>query len=120
MSEEMTKLEKVIKGLEHCTREVTDAFVNECSMCPYKPTNDDEKNCVGRTQKDALELLKEQEQKNGMTPFDVLDAISCAYDGKQIFFQQENGMIYDRYEAEYVTLEEAVYRMARRVSCDEA
>ena len=38
---------------------VIDAFVDECSMCPYKPTNDDEKNCVDRTQRDALELLKE-------------------------------------------------------------
>ena len=53
-----------------------------------------------------------------LTPFDVLEIISSSYGGKQIFFQQDNGMIYDRYEGDYVTLEEAVYRMARRVGDD--
>lgn len=53
-----------------------------------------------------------------MTAFEVLDAISSSYGGKQIFFQEKNGMIYDRYKAEYITLEEAVYRMARMVGDD--
>ena len=57
--------------------------------------------------------------RDELTPFDVLDIISSSYGGKQIFFQQKNGMIYDRYEGDYVTLEEAVYRMARRVGDDE-
>ncbi len=53
-----------------------------------------------------------------MTPFEVLEMISSAYAGKQIFFQQKNGMIYDRYNAEYITLEEAVGRMAELVGDD--
>lgn len=57
-------------------------------------------------------------ENDELTPFDVLDIISSSYAGKQIFFQQNNGMIYDRYEADYVTLEEAVYRMAERVGDD--
>lgn len=56
--------------------------------------------------------------ENGMTPFDVLEIISSSYGGKQIFFQQSDGRIYDRYENDYITLEEAVYRMARRVGDD--
>ena len=53
-----------------------------------------------------------------LTPFDVLYIISCSYAGKQIFFQEKNGMIYDRYNQEYITLEEAVYRMAKLVGDD--
>ena len=62
-------------------------------------------------------LLKEQKQikEESITPFEVLDIISSSYGGKQIFFQEENGMIYDRYKCEYITLEDAVYRMAKMV-----
>ena len=55
---------------------------------------------------------------SGMTPFDVLFEISTAYGGKQIFFDQGNGTIYDRYNGEYISLEEAVSRMADRVGDD--
>ena len=70
--------------------------------------------------KNALALLKEQEQikEESITPFEVLDIISSFYGGKQIFFQEENGMIYDRYKCEYITLEDAVYRMAKMVGDD--
>ncbi len=50
-----------------------------------------------------------------LTPFDVLEIISSAYGGKQIFFQNKDGSIYDRYSNEYITFEEAVRRMAERV-----
>lgn len=53
-----------------------------------------------------------------LTPFDVLETISSSYGGKQIFFLQDNGMIYDRNECDYVTLETAVRRMARLVNPD--
>lgn len=53
-----------------------------------------------------------------LTPFDVLYIISCSYAGKQIFFQEKNGMIYDRYNQECITLEEAVDRMAKLVGDD--
>jgi hypothetical protein len=53
-----------------------------------------------------------------LTAFEVLDIISSSYAGKQIFFLEPSGVVYDRYEGEYVTLEEAVYRMAKRVGWD--
>ena len=53
-----------------------------------------------------------------LTPFDVLEIISSSYAGKQIFFQEKNGMIYDRYNGEHITLEEAVDRMAKLVGDD--
>lgn len=50
-----------------------------------------------------------------MTPFDVLDQISARYWGKQMYFLQNNGMVYDRYNGDYVTLEEAVERFAKMI-----
>ena len=48
----MTKLEKVVKGLQHC-------FNTKCEGCPYfkKPS------CLDRLKNDALELLKEREPR---------------------------------------------------------
>lgn len=57
-------------------------------------------------------------KKEELTAFEVLDIISSAYAGKQIFFLEPSGVVYDRYEGEYVTLEDAVYRMAERVGWD--
>jgi hypothetical protein len=50
-----------------------------------------------------------------MTPFDVLDQISSSYWGKQMYFLQDNGMVYDRYNADYITLEMAVQRFAKMI-----
>lgn len=52
------------------------------------------------------------------TPFDVLDEISSSYYGKQMFFLQENGTVYDRMKCDYITFEEAVSRMAQLLSDD--
>lgn len=110
----MPEREKVISGLETCLDDNI-----PCDECPYK------KSCCGinderigeMLMRDSLALLKEQEQikEESITPFEVLEIISSSYGGKQIFFQEENGMIYDRYKCEYITLEDAVYRMAKMV-----
>lgn len=54
-------------------------------------------------------------KKEELTAFEVLDIISSAYAGKQIFFLEPSGVVYDREEGEYVSLEDAVYRMAERL-----
>ena len=109
----MADREKVIKGPECCILTSPSA----CRGCPYRGTPDDYPFCVHqRLQVDTLKLL----EKESMTPFEVLERISSSYGGKQIFFQQKNGTIYDRYEAEYITLEEAVDRMAARLSSEAA
>ena len=105
----MTKLEKVIKRLEE-TKEQLIQEVDESQFVERAKFEIMRDNII-----DALELLKAQQS---MTGFEVLDEISSAYGGKQIFFLQDNGLIYDRYEAEYITLEEAVSRMAQRVGDD--
>ena len=53
----MTKLEKVIKGLECCTKTIV-THEARCTDCPYNDGNS--KHCVEQTQRDALELLKKQ------------------------------------------------------------
>lgn len=58
----MTKLEKVIKALECCTKPIVIRCEERCEDCPYK-TESDDLDCVEQTQKDALELLKEQEPR---------------------------------------------------------
>lgn len=53
----MTKLEKVIKGLEACKS----ALPTKCEQCPYQ--TDKGSDCF-RPERDALELLKGQEPKH--------------------------------------------------------
>ena len=48
--------------------------------------------------------------------FDVLDAISSANYGKQRFFPQENGRIYDRDRCDYISFDEAVNRFSGEMS----
>ena len=51
----MADLEKVIKGLECCTKTIV-THEARCTDCPYNDGNS--KHCVEQTQRDALELLK--------------------------------------------------------------
>ena len=119
--------EKVIKELHDARRYLEDKEWSDRGASPHIDSIND-----------ALALLKEQEAteykpdkykpdqrcwrfgayKESLTPFDVLEIISSSYGGKQIFFQEKNGMIYDRYKGEYITLEDAVYKMAKMVGDD--
>ena len=51
----MADMEKVIVGLEHCDR-------LGCSMCPYKPGGYSPMDCRIQLMRDALALLKKQEE----------------------------------------------------------
>jgi hypothetical protein len=53
-----------------------------------------------------------------LTAWDVFEAITSAYGGKQIFFLQKNGMVYDRYKADYITFEEAMNRFCKMIGDD--
>jgi hypothetical protein len=58
---EMSKLEKVIKGLECCLNR------NDCRNCPYA---DEYKvlDCITQSKTDALAMLKEQEESVPLKP----------------------------------------------------
>ena len=60
--------EKVIKGLEHCIRESEHIDDSPCDGCPYFVS--DQYGCERiQMEKDALALLKEQEEKQeGLPP----------------------------------------------------
>jgi hypothetical protein len=51
------KLEKVIRGLEAC---VCDSRLMQCANCPY---HTDKSRCVTTLMRDALAMLKEQEDR---------------------------------------------------------
>ena len=55
---------------------------------------------------------------DGYSPMDVLCELSSAYYGKQMFFQQDDGTVYDRNTDEYISFDEAVSRMAKILSDD--
>lgn len=70
---------------------------------------------------DRLEELDERVSimsKNGMTAWELFEMITSAYGGKQIFFRQENGIIYDRYKADYITFNEALSRFCAMIGDD--
>ena len=56
----MDKLEKVIKGLEHCT-----SYGSTCDKCDYweHNRNEDDPHCGDVLMRDALELLKEKQPR---------------------------------------------------------
>lgn len=51
--------------------------------------------------------------------FEVLDRLSTAHYGKQMFFMQDDGKVYDRNGYDYITLETAINRMAKILMLDE-
>ena len=55
----MAELEKVIKGLECCQRPVCPIG----KKCPYSETTTSEGTCRHWLEKDAIELLKEQQKQ---------------------------------------------------------
>ena len=57
----MDKLEKVIKGFEHCKRESESIDDNPCNGCPYNYDGERGENVCLREQlmRDAIELLKD-------------------------------------------------------------
>lgn len=55
-----------------------------------------------------------------MTAFDVLDTIALAWHGKQMYFQQEDGSIYSRYDHSYMPLENAVNELAHQLTAEDS
>ena len=95
--------EILIAALNHCR------LGGLCEECVLASSD----NCDGdanEAMKQAIKIIKDQ-----ITAFEVLDEISSAYAGKQIFFLQDDNSVYDRDTGEYITFEEAVHRMAQKV-----
>lgn len=63
---------------------------------------------------DMKEFFDRKENKTDMTPFEVLETISTAYYGKQMYFLQDDGMVYDRVYGKYISLEEAINGFASK------
>lgn len=60
----MADIEKVIKGLECCLRESEHIDDNPCADCPYYDIDSGVGGkCIDDKDRDALELLKEQEKE---------------------------------------------------------
>ena len=52
--------------------------------------------------------------------FDVLEQLSSLYYGKQMYFMQDNGIIYSRYSCKYLrTLQDAVNEFGKLLDYDE-
>ena len=47
--------------------------------------------------------------------FDVLDQLTIAYYGKQMYFLEPDGRIYDMQKDEYIDVDEAVRRLANAI-----
>ena len=77
----MDKLEKVIKGFEHCKRESESIDDNPCNGCPYNYDGERGENVCMREQlmRDAIELLKEQENE-----IDTLKTLVLGYENGSI------------------------------------
>ena len=61
---------------------------------------------------------EENNKDSELTPFDVLEILNTAYWGKQMYFLQDDGKVYDRLIGDYVSLEIAINRFAERLILD--
>ena len=79
----MDKLEKVIKGLEHCT-----SYGSTCDKCDYLEhnRNEDDPHCGDVLMRDALELLKEKQPR-------VLELTEFK-ESMPVWFEEKDGDIY--------------------------
>lgn len=75
----MVDKQKVIKGLECC------AYKKNCNECPYFKGN---ATCMDDKDKDALELLKEQE---AVKPILEQDSMVCGACGHEVIWQKMLG-----------------------------
>ena len=58
----MLDREKVVEGLSCCAKWMDKNDVDACNSCPYhRNYNDDDHECIGEVNNDAIALLKEQE-----------------------------------------------------------
>ena len=125
----MIDMEKAIEGLKHHIDYECETDEAPKKICPYWECE----YCINEVMRDALELLEKQRERierlkvnvdallkeRSSDAFEVLDNISSAYYGKQMYFMQDNGMIYDRYNCDYTTFDEAVNRFVRMVADDD-
>lgn len=65
---------------------------------------------------DMKKFFDRKENKTDTTPFEVLETISTAYYGKQMYFLQDDGFIYDRVYGKYISLEEAIDEFASKLA----
>ena len=72
----MAELDMVINGLTCCINH------NDCKKCPYANEYDTTFDCIDRTRKDALELLKEQKEREKCICKEICDFIrsGCSTD----------------------------------------
>lgn len=78
----MAELEKVIKGLNYCTR-----LYLGCKKCPYFGTSTSKASCECQLKTDAVALLKEQPQIVRCKDCKFWDCVNDSYYGKcsQVF-----------------------------------
>lgn len=119
----MKKPADILSGLVQCAASVKNNG-DECLSCPYY---EDKMKivCWIRVLDDAAKLIEKllkktdendlRREQNDAT-FEALDRFSAAYYGKQTFFKQDNGQIYDRNSADYISLDEAMNRFAKTLS----
>ena len=67
---------------------------------------------------DVMKEAADRLEAPGNAEWDVFETITSAYGGKQIFFKENNGIIYDRYKGEYITFEEAIIRFCKLIGDD--
>ena len=67
---------------------------------------------------DVMKEAADRLEAPGNAEWDVFETITSAYGGKQIFFKENNGTIYDRYKGEYITFEEAIIRFCKLIGDD--
>ena len=79
----MPDREKVINGLEHCTKESEHICDNPCRGCTYESTESGvNSKCIDELMSDALALLKEQENREQNICKEICDFImgACSTD----------------------------------------
>lgn len=111
--------DEILRELKNCRNELcikcgeyTGEYLGHCDGCRYNRQNMAKWENMPTV--DAVPV-----RQMTLAAFDALDRLSTAHYGKQMFFMQDNGMIYDRYECDYITLDTAINRMAKILMLDE-
>lgn len=109
--------DEILRELKNCRNELclkcgeyTGEYLGNCDGCRY--------NRQSMAKWENLPTV-DAERQMALAAFEVLDRLSAARYGKQAFFMQDNGMVYDRFVCDYITLEKAIDRMAKILMLEE-
>lgn len=83
-----------------------------CNECPYRRNIVSEGGCSEAVSRDTIDYIQQLESSR----WELLEELSTAYYGKQMYGLNDDGTVYSRYSCDTMSFEQAVNEFRRLIS----